>query len=320
MANKTQPKKILFFRFDDCLGDSVVHSFFLRELKKLFPQATLTVATFAPSQQFFTHHPSVEHIIALPPLGPASSAHRCLRFGVIGGLLKMLWHNWAGEYDLTILNLTLSSRLHSFYCRLFSRAIVTKFDYTQHIISSYVSLLRELGATQVDTSYLFPLRPEDLRYAQDFLEKNSLISRPFWVLNPVGAIPRKQLSVSQLQFIAEKLRRAGFQTVLLDYKNQFADFPDKSVIRCTSKSVFETAAVLERAAGVVTTDTGIVHIADCFNKKLLVLYMVDRTGPHKRSFYASRNYPTHFIQSQNAVSSISLPEIDAQLDKILAAD
>ena len=312
------PQKILFFRFDDCLGDSIIHSFFLRELKKLFPQASITVTTFAPSQHFFSHHTAIDHIITLPPLGPVTSSHRYLRWKVILALLKMLLYNWRKKYDLTILNVTLPTCLNSFYCHLFFQSVATKFDYSKHITFSYVSLLQKLGAKEVDTSYLFSLNQENIIAAQNFLRENSLLSNPFWVLNPVGSLPSKQLSLYQLQFIIEKLRQANFQTVLLDYKDQFTNFPDTGIIRYTSKSVFETAAIIKQSAGVISTDTGIVHIADSFNKKLLVLYTADSRGPYKRSFWASRNYPANFIQSKNTVASISTQEIDTQLKKILS--
>ncbi len=306
------PKKILFFRLDSRVGDAVVHSFFLRELKRLFPQTHITVATFAGSEPFFINRPYVDEVKILPKLAANGSY---LRPAVLWDLFNMLVHCYTTDYNYIIVNPVLATWRNKLYCRLLPRTLWPAFDYTQHITHSYANLLRQLGARQVDTSYPNLLRDENTAWATSFLAQHALQPDQYWVINPVGSAPMRNLSLAQLETVLTTLKQAGQPVVLLDYKNQFAkQAPHK--LRCTTTSILHTASLLAQAKGVITVDTGIVHLADCFAKKMLVLYAHDKYGVcNNHIFWASRQLSTQSLQGTDMVKDIPVPQIVQTLKK-----
>ena len=316
MKNKP-PKKILFFRLDSCLGDTVVHFFVLRELRKLFPHTHITLATFAPTQHIWKYNPHIDKLIVLPKLGPADDKHRYWSFPVLWGLLKMWIRCCVGGYDKVIVNLVIPTPLNRLYCRLLPHAVLVPFDYTQHITHSYCKLLRSLGAEQIDTSYYLPFAKEHTSYAQQFLQEHGLKSNRFFILNPVGASEIKRLDDKQISAIIERLCQAGFPVVLLDYRDQFKQF-DTKIHRCTSTSILETAAVIAQAKGVITVDTSIVHVTDALLKPMLVLYAYDTPHTaHARHFWQSRQPTTRFLQGKSSAREIPTEAILQQVSHLL---
>lgn len=313
MENITEPKKILFFRLDACLGDSIVHSFVLRELKKLFSKAHLTVATFAPSQHFFELNPHIDELITLPPLGPADQPFRYFRPTIIWNLLKMLVRSWANRYDLVILPHTVRTPANQLYSHLLPHTLLPPYDYTKPIQQAFVCMLKQLGAKNVDTTYEFSLLPQHQAYAQQFLQEHNLQSGQFCVINPVGSIEYKNLSRTQIQAMIDELHSAHIATVLLDYKNKFTDM--KPLVRFTSSSIFETAALIEQSSAVISVDTGIVHLADCFGKKLFILYAQNRQGPYNRLFWPPIHVSFHWLQSTDSVRDIPVENIVSCMEK-----
>ncbi len=309
------PKKILFFRLDICLGDSIIHTFVLRELKKLFPQASLTVATFAPSDQFFTHNPHIDKLISLPPLESPDNIYRYFRPGIVWALLKMLAHSWIEKYDLVILPHTVHTPFNQLYSILLPHSLLPPYDYTQPIQQTFIRMLKQLGAQEVDTSYEFPIPTQDSEYAQQFLQKHNLQPNKFWVINPTGSMEYKNLSSLQIQTSLDTLRSTNIPAVVLDYKNQFPTL--QNILRFTSTSIFQTAAFIGQSSGVISVDTGIVHLADCFHKKLLIFYAGDRPGPYNYSFWAPAQNSSRFLQGNESVKDIPLSVLQTEVSKFI---
>ncbi|MBP5616570.1 MAG: glycosyltransferase family 9 protein [Elusimicrobiaceae bacterium] len=306
------PQKILFFRLDARVGDCIVHLFFLRELKKLFPNTHITVATFAPSEVFFQNNPFVDEVKVLPKLAANDSY---LRPAVLWGLLKMLVHSRTAGYDYIIVNPVRATWRNKLYCHLLPRTLWPQFDYTKHITHSYAQFLRQLGAKEVDTSYALDLPVDAKNYAQQFLHENNLQPGQFWIVNPVGSSPARNCSAQQIQTLIKTISQAGHKVVLLDYQNQFASL-HLPCPRYTAHAIFQTAALIEQASAVVTVDTGIVHLVDCFHKKMFVLYAADHYSlNHNRVFWASRQDTTRFLQGTNTVQDIPVTQIEQMLKR-----
>ncbi len=295
--------KILFFRLDACLGDTVVDLFVIRELKKNFPNVHLTLATFAAHENFFKHNPHIDRLITLPALGAGKD--RYLTPGVCWGLIKMWLLSYLGRYDWVLVNPKVLTPRNRLYCKLLHHAIIPQMDYTRPVSVSYERLLKQLGATHVNTAYELPLCPPHRAYARAFCEQYHLTPGKFWALNPTGATEERTLAITQLNALLTALQTAGYPGVVLDYKNQFTAL-GPAAVRCTTNGVLETAAVLEQAAGVISVDTGIVHVAEALHKKMLVLFAHDRYSlpPNNHVFWASRQPTTRWVQSPGSVKEL----------------
>lgn len=312
MENSIEPKKILFFRFDSRVGDCVVHSFVIRELKKLFPKSHLTVATFAPSEVFFQNSPYIDELIVLPNISKGY-----IRPSVLWALFKMLWHSYTSGYDYVIPNPVLPTWRNRFYCHLLPRTRIPVFDYTQHITYSYKQFLEQFADKKVSSNYELVVSTTSIQKANAFIEQHRLSAHKWVIVNPTGSSAQRDLSAEQIQTILSFLTSNNYQPVLLDYKHQF-NGSFKDTILCESQNILEVAALIERSSAVITVDTGIVHLSDAFGKPMLVLYGNDKYGTlHNHIFWASIQPTTKTLQSQNRISDISLDTLQQTLTNFL---
>lgn len=69
---------------------------------------------------------------------------------------------------------------------------------------------------------------------------------------------------------------------------------------------------------VITVDTSVVHLADAFNKPMLVLFADDKYGtPHNHTFWASVQPTTKTVQSPDKISDISPIALQKAVSKFL---
>ena len=62
----TEVKKILFLFPSSAVGDTVIETFFIREIKKLYPQAELEIAILAPYAVLLENNSDISHIYKMP--------------------------------------------------------------------------------------------------------------------------------------------------------------------------------------------------------------------------------------------------------------
>ena len=307
------PQKILFFRLDACVGDCVVHTFVIRELKKIFPKASLTVATFSPSEIFFQNNPYVDKLIVLPNLSKGFFQPK-----VLFSLTKMLFASYLQGYDLIIVpNPVMATWRNRLYYSMLKNTLSPSFDYTQHITLSYRHLLEKLGGKDISTDYDIPLTADVQQQAERFIKQHDLQSKKWIVLNPTGSAIQRTLSIQQIQTILTLLTEKNYQTVLLDYKHQFKGLFENTIL-CESQNILEVATLLQQSTAVISVDTGIVHLADAFHKPLLVLYANDKYSLlHNHLFWASLQANTHTLQGNDKISDISLSSLKTTTDSFL---
>ena len=87
---------------------------------------------------------------------------------------------------------------------------------------------------------------------------------------------------------------------------------------CKNQNILQVAALIKEAEGIITVDTGVVHLADAFQKKMLIFYAQDKYGtPYNHIFWASCQPTTHSLYSKDMVKDISVKEILDQVQEIL---
>ena len=253
-------KKILFLRLDNKVGDTVVESFVPRELKKLYPNAELTIATTA-FLDLLENDPYIDRLIYINRLGTTFIE-----------LLKILWFLRKQHYDLLIVpNLSIKRRI--FIWLIKAKNIVSAHRALDgHITRRLAATLKVLGAQKVDITYELFINEKDKQTAIDFIHRHQLSDKKFIVLNPIGSQEHRTLSPGKIKNLIEGINAiCPWPIVLLDYKNCYNDF-NKISIRYTSNKIMETASLISHAEYVITVDTGITHIADTFHKKITVLF------------------------------------------------
>lgn len=252
--------RILVVLISSKLGDFIIETFAWRALRKQFPQAHITLLTSAPAALVN----SVAYFDAVLPLPPARTA-RLIRAAVQLPYLALQ------RYDL-VLSFSVCPKVR-FFTRLIpaKRTELVRAQAGKHITALYTDVLQRIGCRKVDTSYELPLAPGIRQQADAWLTR--LKQKPFIVINPFATTAEytlTQLRTRQLVAALRKRYGTSYAFVGLDYQGRYQWPEDVSV--CTATDVLQVAAIIKRAAYVISPDTGITHVADTFHVPMTVLF------------------------------------------------
>ena len=250
--------KILFVRINDKIGDTVIETFFYRELKRLNPTAHLTVMCCG-NQAILKEIPYIDKLILLPPRG-------LLKIAVAFAKIPLLWKQ---KYDLLI-SFTPHWRMKIFNA-LVRAPRKECFDFIPgaHVSEAYRRVLTHLGARKIDTSYELPI-PVQARNAVDtFLTQQGLNGKSFLFFNPAGGAPSRTLSVARVREITDGI--SNLPLVLADLHGCYK-IQKKNVFSFACNDIWQTAELVRRCTYVLTVDTSISHIAQTFDKPITVLF------------------------------------------------
>jgi len=295
--------KILFLRLDHKIGDTVVETFFIRELKKLYPKAHLTVVTTAP-KELLCNNPYINTL-------------EILHIGSKGWIYAISrLYSWRKEkYDLLIADDLSLKRKFLLYC-IHAKQVISANRFPQkHITYRFVDILRQLGAKNINDSYELFISDPDKQQAVQFMQKNGLTAHKFLIFNPTGAASYRTLSISQINKVLILLHclKPSWPIVLLDYKNQYTQL-NNLVYRYTNNRIMPTAALIQYAEYILTVDTGIVHIADIFKKKMTVLfsllpYSTEQAQKTHIVHWGPKTTSAKILTSQKTVDTIPAEDI-----------
>lgn len=253
--------KILLMLLDHKIGDMIVVSFFIRELKKLYPSAQLDILAISPYSTLLHHNPHVSHIYTLP----ANKYKKILYILIRTFALRKQ------KYDLVITQNRSNKRklLSSF---LASKQIIPITPIPAvHITQWYSSILKQLGAKEINTTYELFLPDQSLKKASVWLKQNRT-NKPILIFNPLASERIRSLSLSKTTDILKEVNKLNkYEIFLLDYNNQYSNLQDLALI-IPEKDIFTVAALIQKAHIVISVDTGIVHIADIYRKPIIDIF------------------------------------------------
>ncbi len=299
-----QPK-ILLFRPDNKIGDTLVESFVPREFKKCYPHGKLTLITTAP-EQLLKNNPHIDRLIVFPPGREGWKQ-----------LLPLLFSLRKERYDLLV------CPLNSFKRKLFAailgarRTFDTQTVRYEHVSQRFVQMLQAAGVKHVNTDYDLFIPSQEEHAVSHFLQTVSLENHPFILINPAGSHPDRILTPARLETILSALRQEighVYQFILLDYKNQYAgvEFP---CVHFNSPHILQVAALVKRAAYVLTMDTSVSRMADMYHKPMTVLFSFCAAAKNHVNKYihlknwGSKNETAEQLWSNGTVNDISVETV-----------
>ncbi|MCL2798779.1 MAG: hypothetical protein FWD54_00635 [Endomicrobia bacterium] len=320
-ANK-EVNKILYFLPASKVGDTIIETFFVKELKKLFPSAEITVLILDPYKVLLSANPNIDKIITMPV-----NKYKKLLFLIF----RAFWIR-RKKYDLLI---DIPHSGYGFLRYLFlyvcgAKQVMTSNisgydfityplswseDVKQHISQEvFVKALRMLGAKgSLTVNYDLYIPKESENCATNFLNYNNINANDFMLFNPEGSLPPRTLKPQKVKEILEKLnKKSEKKIVLLSHKQKYTNLPE-NVVLFSSNSIMDIAAIISKAGFVLSVDTGIVHIADAFNKPLTILFSEantdNRPRPMVEFFWSSKNANNKHLKSFYSVNDISTQNI-----------
>lgn len=266
-------RKILILRNDNKLGDMIVTSVVIRELKKQLPNAEISVIAGPTSAQLLTHNPYVSHIYI--------GENKLWQMFRLGKQLAKENFDLFVDFDrknsaatlllLRLLRPTFAFGFNREGVKLYNISVPFDFD-AFHVTQWHVKLLNTLGLQLTDTHYDLPLPEEETRETEQFLSSY----KPFIALNVFAASKHRSFSWEQVCAIVHAF--PNYKFVLL---GKFAQNhaltegkikPTNLLLLPPSFGLYHSLAALKQSMLLITPDTMYVHAAVSFHKPLIALY------------------------------------------------
>lgn len=250
----------LFILLDHKIGDTIVISYIFRELKKLFSNSRVDVVVDKNIEELYQAIPYVNSIWTFD------------RKNTFSSMLHLLCNLRVQEYDFCIGNIRNFKRKIFFKLLKYRTFLPLVTILGVHSAKHGLAILGHFANDNFDTSYNLII-PTAIRHKiQIYLSTLPIKNKKIFIFNPIGSEQNRILSEKKLKAIIALLQRyKDYAIFLLDYKKMYS-ITEKNVFSFTSNSILETAALISKADFVISVDTGIVHIADAFNKKIIDIF------------------------------------------------
>lgn len=288
--------KILILRFSS-IGDIILTTPVVRCIKKQIPNAEIHYCTKKAYTSLLENNPYIDKIIPLED-----------------SLKELIQQLKSNEYD-HVVDLHYNLRTLSIKSSLFFKTKIEAFDKLNiqkllavklkakkllpniHVVDRYFTATKKLGITN-DNLGLDYFLPSDLsieELPEDF-QKNYLTL-------VIGAqFQTKQLPVSKLMELCQKLPNQKF--VIVGGKEDFergeaiVKTCPNSLNTCGKYSFNGSAKLIQDSALVITNDTGMMHIAAAFNKKIISIWgnTIPEFGMYPYLPQNPENYSIHEIK------------------------
>jgi ADP-heptose:LPS heptosyltransferase len=267
------------------IGDTLIATPLIRELRENFPDATIDVLAMWPgSKDLLESNPYVNRVFQ-------KNLMKCGKLEA----LRFLWSLRRERYQLSI-NTHPQSRIHyriaawlagaevrishEYECfNALDRWLVTGTlpqDYTRHSIENNSNLLPLIGAKKKLPAHEmeFFLTPAEERFADDFLVKHKLFGQKILGIH-VGSggtknLPLKRWPVKNYAGLVRQLNKEHPEIRILlfggpeetkDHEIVLAQANHELTREAKTKNLRETAALMKRCSAFLSVDTALMHLA-----------------------------------------------------------
>ena len=251
--------KILIIRFSS-IGDILLTFPVLEGLRRKYPDAEIHILTKASFVGLFQLHPSNFKVIAFDQS----------LFGMASQLKKENYHMVIDLHNNLRTFLLQCFMLH-FHWKRFHKLNLRKWLLTTFNYNVLPSIhITERYAKAADVIPVYPLILKVPDGISPFELPNQYVA---WVLG--ATFQTKQFPIEKLKETIEKVEHpivllGGEQEIPLA-QQILASFP-ACISLAGQTSIIEAAAILQSSKGVVTNDTGLMHLAAFFNKPMVCIW------------------------------------------------
>ena len=255
------PSSFLFIR-PGGIGDAVLLIPAIKELKSAFPKARIDLLCEKRNHEIFELCAEIDSIFLYDSLVGLMAILR-RRYDVV--LDSEQWY----RLSAVIAYLTRSPMRIGFSTnerrKLFSDTVSYKED--EHEICSFLRLISPLVPDPAfkNESAFISIPAKISKRVEDHIKAVS--EKRLVAILPGGSVPEKRWPVDRFRTVAERLTDAGYAIAAVGGKsdfhlgNEITNGLHSAVNLCGSLSLLETAALLKRAALLITSDSGMMHIA-----------------------------------------------------------
>ncbi len=262
--------KFLIIRFSS-IGDIVLTTPVIRNLRKRFPKATIHYLTKKKFGTIVLSNPNLDKVILLED-------------EIKKTIEKLENENYNFIIDLhhNLRTLLIKNSLKKVSFLSFSKLNFKKWIYTNfkinlmpkdHIVDRYMATVKKLGVENDNLGLDYFIPPSDQIKEGDLPFSHS----QGYIAIAIGAAHNtKKLPFAKLKELVEELNHpivllGGKEDILSGEKIAISD-PVKIYNACGKFSLNESADIIKNATLVISHDTGLMHIAAAFKKKILSIW------------------------------------------------
>jgi lipopolysaccharide heptosyltransferase II len=296
---KQEPERIIV-RMPNWIGDLVMATPVLTDLRRRFPHAEITAMCTASLAPLLEHDPDIDQLFAFSR--PSGWLVRNERRDLIAKIR-------AGNYDLGLLLTNSLSSAWWFWRGRVGRRLGYRKDYRrpllsraipfpegvgqQHLVCTYKQLLEPLGITVSDTSPRLYVLPKELEAAEQRLRRQGVPEKRTLIgINPGAAygsakcwLPEnfRELTERLLEDPNAYIVYFGDVTGAPLVKKICSGLPDRVINFAGATSLRELIALIQLCDLFLTNDSGPMHIAAAVKTPLVALFGSTsdiKTGPY----------------------------------------
>jgi heptosyltransferase-2 len=262
--------KFLIIRFSS-IGDIVLTTPLIRNLRKKYPQATIHYLTKKKFATLVESNPYLDKVIFLED-----------DLNHMIGQIKSERYDHIIDLHHNLRTMRIKSALPTVAFHSFNKLNIEKWVYTnfkikvmpqKHIVDRYMATVENLGVRNdgLGLDYYIPKQEEIKEGDIPFSHRHG------YVAIAIGAAHNtKKLPVEKLQNLVEKI---NYPIILLGGKEDFAngekiaEADDVKIYNACGKfSLNESADIVRNSKLVISHDTGLMHIAAAFKKNTLSVW------------------------------------------------
>lgn len=293
------PPKNIIVRMPNWIGDLIMATPILKDLKKAFPDSHLTVMCRSPLGDLLCEDPMINELFSFKKV--SGFGRHCDRRNIIEKLRK-------GNYDLGVLLTRSFSSAWWFWQgrvrnRIGYKGNLRRFFLTQavpfpknlkqqHLVSTYKMLLKPLEIPVSDTKPYLVVQQEEKAAARKSLEKQGIAKGTIIGINPGAAygsakcwLPERFREVTERFLEDENISVVYFgdQNSSLLVKQICQGFSSRVLNLAGMTSLRELMSLINICDVLLTNDSGPMHIADALGTPLVALFGSTNeiiTGPY----------------------------------------
>ncbi len=284
------------------MGDLIILTPALRALKEQYPNSqidfliTSKAATFPIKKcklinQIYYCQNSIKDFIKLIPVlrknrydyGLATTGISPRKSQIFLSLLNIKYP--IGEFRTKPLKLVFKEQYH--------------FNPNIHRLDSNLKLLSKFALDKVERKTFFCLDDEDYAFAEEYLQKNSLTGKKLFGIHPgcnQKSFYRRWPSQHYIELIKLLQKEDNLNLILFIGPDEVAlgqEISSQTGIKVADNcSMFQTAALLSKCDYFLNSDSGLGHVASCFDAELFIIF-----GPANEKITAPISAKTHIIRS-----------------------
>jgi len=277
-------KKILIVNVN-WIGDVLFSTPFLESLKKSTPESHLTCLVVPRCQEILEDNPHLDEILIYDEKGSHAS---------LFGKLRLIQTLRKKRFDrVYLLHRSFTRRLLTFLAGIPERVgyAIKKGGFlltekvpappgSLHKVDYFLGLLPK-GALVPSKHYTLVVKEEDEKALQNLLLRKGIEhEEPFIVFCPFGNWDPKRWPGERFVNLGKTLvKKYNQKVVITGQKNDLAQgekiavgIGEKAILLCGETTLKTLAALMRKAALVVSNDTGSMHVAQSQNAKMVALF------------------------------------------------